>query len=125
MTRNRNEVLDVTFASMNVQRWVKNWTVQDMETFSDHRLITFTVECNHPSVETLYRNVRRTNWDTFQMHLQDNIQAVQTSPSNIEEIESMSVCLEQAVTKAYESSCKLVTKRSSKTPPWWHAPAGN
>jgi hypothetical protein len=72
-------------------------------------------------METSYRNVRKTNWDNFQTFLHNNLQTIDGSdPSNIEEIELLSNSLGNAIINSYENSCKLVKKRSGKTPPWWH-----
>ena len=53
----RSEVLDVTFASLDTWTWVKDWKVEETETYSDHRLITFDIDCSYEKVVVRYRNV--------------------------------------------------------------------
>ena len=64
VTSNRQEVIDVTIATLYTGNFIKDWHVTQEVSCSDHRYIHFTVTGIDRSVE-VYRNPRRTNWESF------------------------------------------------------------
>lgn len=60
----RNEILDVTLASQQITNRIQKWKVSTEETLSDHKEINFVLECS-VMTNTLFRNIRNTDWSTF------------------------------------------------------------
>jgi len=112
VTQNRSEVLDVTFANLAAHAMITNWKVLDRESFSDHRQIAFRINCDFPKVAVRYRNVRKTDWNRYLEILQHNVDRMgDDPPTNVEEVEVLAVNVEQAISNAFEQSCKLITLR--------------
>jgi hypothetical protein len=63
VTSNRQEVIDITIATLHTGSFIKDWHVTEEVSCSDHRYIRFTVMGNDNSVIT-YRNPRRTDWES-------------------------------------------------------------
>ena len=120
VTQNREEVIDVTLSTMNVQHCVTDWRVSRKDTYSDHRKITFVLDCQPTRVATKYRNVKSTDWEKYLNLLERKTGAMEAiAPHTKEGIELLANALEKSIISSYEASCKLVTKRRRKTPPWW------
>lgn len=69
VTKSRNEVLDVTFASVQFIGRVRNWHVSPEETASDHKEINFDLLVKKEAF-TPFKNPRRTNWKRYTAILQ-------------------------------------------------------
>jgi len=64
VTSNRQEVTDITIATVYVGNCTKDWHVTEEVSCSDHRFIRFTVTGIDRLVE-VYRNPHRTDWESF------------------------------------------------------------
>ena len=69
VTRVRSEVLDLTFANNLADRKLRNWLVSDEESFSDHRLIRFSISDVAELVPINKRRIRKLNPNSFCKHL--------------------------------------------------------
>ena len=72
ITKNRQEVLDVTLASDVIFRAVRGWKVAVEHSFSDHRYLIYTLDFN-PAPCKSFRNHRRTNWDKYEEILKNTL----------------------------------------------------
>ena len=121
VAQDRREVIDVTLATIGMQGWIKDWTVDPRETFSDHRLIVFTLECSPCRAVSKYRNVRKTDWGKYLQLLERRTADIDVSmPTTVEGVDRLCAAIEGSVISSFEESCRLVTQKSKKTPPWWH-----
>jgi hypothetical protein len=68
VTSNRQEVIDITIATLYAGNFIKDWHVSEEVSCSDHRYIQFTVMRIDHLVE-FYRNLRRTDWESFRTDL--------------------------------------------------------
>jgi hypothetical protein len=68
VTSNRQEVIDITIATLHTGNFIKDWHVTEEVNCSDHRYIRFTVMGIDHSVIT-YRNPRRTDWESYRTDL--------------------------------------------------------
>jgi hypothetical protein len=68
VTSTRQEVIDITIATLYAGNFVKDWNVTEEVSCSDHRYIRFTVTGIDHSPE-VYRNPRRTDWESFRTDL--------------------------------------------------------
>ncbi|KYB29499.1 hypothetical protein TcasGA2_TC032967 [Tribolium castaneum] len=56
--------IDVTFSTENAARWVRNWTVEEEETLSDHQFITFQLKLNGERTGNGQSSGRCCGWNT-------------------------------------------------------------
>src|SRR5690606_16475332 len=78
VTSRYRTIIDLTFGTTEVAKFIDNWRVSNEISDSDHRYITFTLD-NVGPVTKSYRNPRKTDWCTFK--------------------DTLSVCLEPEITK--------------------------
>ena len=69
---NRSEVLDITLASNSILQYIVNWKVEDEESISDHKYITFMLMAGH-TTSFFKRNVRKIEWDLFLTTFRDSM----------------------------------------------------
>ena len=112
----RDEVIDLTLASANIEHKVTNWKVSNEETFSDHKRIEFQVELKLTVMPMAYRNIRKTHWTSYREKLAENLQWNETEYTPEEITEKLTT----SVMDAYHSNCKLVENKRIKKPTWWN-----
>ena len=113
---NRQEIIDVTLATMNIMDHINNWQViGDMK--SDHRPITFDVVGEYESHSDTYRNIRKTRWDKYKRELNSQMGNVDINNDNLDDLTGL---MNEAITKAYHESCKERKKSGKNKPEWWN-----
>ena len=121
ITRNRKEVLDITLATPEVFLEIKDWTVSDTPSLSDHAMITFNLSIDKPA-EHWYRNVRKTNWEEYKLLLPGEISKLlpMREISSIDELDSWAETFTKSIINAFNKSCPL-KKVGNKHKPnsWW------
>ena len=122
VTRNRKEVLDITLATPEVFLKIKDWTVSDKPSLSDHKMITFYLTIAKP-VDHWYRNVRKTNWKDYKEFLPAEV--IKLLPwgeiSSIVELDSKAEAFTKSMENAYNKSCPLKKAGNKHKPnPWWN-----
>ncbi|XP_078487324.1 uncharacterized protein LOC144745222 [Ciona intestinalis] len=116
VTKNRAEVLDLTLCTNHMSHSVTNWKVHKDTSFSDHRLITFQVDREYSTHPSHYRNVRNATWDKYVVHLDKSLSEI---PHKLPT--TYSVVVERAISSAFECSCRLVMRSSTRRQSWWSA----
>ncbi|KAJ8911222.1 hypothetical protein NQ315_014934 [Exocentrus adspersus] len=106
VTRNRQEVIDITISNSWSSHLVTNWRVSSEVSMSDHRHILFNLETGTVPVEREYRNPKLTVWSTYKDILSRNV-GPPVRPHTIPQIESSVKNLTKAVVHAYEQSCPV------------------
>ncbi|KAJ8910203.1 hypothetical protein NQ315_014374 [Exocentrus adspersus] len=119
VTRNRQEVIDITISNSWSSHLVTNWRVSSEVSMSDHRHILFNLETGTVPVEREYRNPKLTVWSTYKDILSRNV-GPPVRPHTIPQIESSVKNLTKAVVHAYEQSCPVRKVRSRHSVPWWN-----
>lgn len=76
VTRVRQEVLDITFATINLARHIFDWRVSDENSMSDHRHICFNLTKQLSTQTVTFRDPRRTDWAGYCSHLERNLESV-------------------------------------------------
>lgn len=99
---NRREVLDITLCNGEAQRGVGGWEVSDAYTASDHNVILFTFDPSYSVPESRFRNIRKTNWESFKQYVSDKFQYV--DPNS--DIESKVNFLTEVLTDAFGNSTR-------------------
>ncbi|XP_071051862.1 uncharacterized protein [Onthophagus taurus] len=119
VTRNRAEVLDITFSSIILSSKITSWKVSSEPSCSDHRHIQFKIDLGMKS-DCTYRNPRSTNWDLFKSCLADNVTSVIATVRNCDQVEIATEQISVAIRSAYHSSSPLKVKSSNRGTPWWN-----
>ncbi|KAJ8913284.1 hypothetical protein NQ315_010950 [Exocentrus adspersus] len=119
VTRNRQEVIDITISNSWSSHLVTNWHVSSEVSMSDHRHILFNLETGTVPEEREYRNPKLTVWSTYKDILSRNV-GPPVRPHIIPQIESSVKNLTKAVVHAYEQSCPVRKVRSRHSVPWWN-----
>jgi len=120
VTSRRQEVIDITLASMSITMQINNWHVSTEASMSDHRWICFSMDLRSKVMQPR-RNPKRTNRDLFCEQLRNKLQESGTvvaaqSQTDIEtQVKHLTLC----ITSSYENSCPLSTPRQNRDPPWW------
>ena len=68
VTSNRQEIIDITIATVYAGNFIKDWHVTEEVRCPDHIYFRFTVTGIDRSVE-VYRDPRRTDWEAFRTDL--------------------------------------------------------
>ena len=63
--RRATTIIDVTFASLELEEGILDWQVSDVITESDHRLITFNLRTHVPEMEIKVRRWTVGDWSVF------------------------------------------------------------
>lgn len=122
VTRQRQEVLDITLASRDIAREVRDWRVCQEDSLSDHNTIQFSVEVDD-SPPTFRRNPRRTNWPHFAEELVLRLGEGKDYLRTTEEVEDEADRLQEALVGAYEAATPLKevkNRKSSSRNQWWN-----
>jgi len=117
--RNKRTVIDVTLVTRSILQEIHNWHVVSDDTFSDHRKIFFTIK-NDKQPPYKRRNVKRTDWDTYQTDLSAKVGMWIGSLNTPADIERELNKLNSAITSSFEHACPE-RKCSGRTKvPWWN-----
>lgn len=118
VTRNREEVLDITLASEGLVDQIESWRVSLTPSFSDHRSIHFSLK-GYEQKLIRFRNPRRTNWEQYRGFLRQHVEGKLGTvlPRSSTELNEAVNAITMLLTSAYEHSCpemKSVEKKSGK-----------
>lgn len=120
VTKNREEVLDVTLASSCIVDQISSWKVSLTPSFSDHRCIEFDLRGHVPKV-VRYRDPRRTNWEQYRnflrQHVEDKLSTV--VPRSSSELNDAVDSITSLLTAAYEFSCPEVKSSRERKDKLW------
>ena len=117
----REEVIDLTLATIEIERKVMDWKVSEEESFSDHNRIEFILRMNYTPTSTSYRNVRKTDWQLYREELLGRTSWEIEESDSLEEITQR---LTDSVQESFHVSCKLTMCKKGRKPPWWNNSLG-
>lgn len=121
VTSNRQEVLDITFASNNLARHIEAWRVSEEISMSDHRHIRFDIRATLTYQKEVYRDPKCTAWEVYKDRLK---QYLDNTPKYIKSVEGLELAVETVtvgIHMAFEESCPVKTKTSKRKVPWWNS----
>jgi hypothetical protein len=119
VTSNRQEVIDITIATVFVGNCIKDWHVTGEVSCSDHRYVRFTVTGIYRSVE-VYRNPRRTDWESFRTDLSGCLGDMTDKISNFADLEIAAKQFQDAIVLAYNENCPLAVRKNDRNTSWWN-----
>ena len=119
ITRNRQEVLDITLVSEELVDKITHWRVLEEHSFSDHRYIECIIEENVVREEK-FRNHRKTNWQMHMQELKKRIPMIPPfQPEKKEDLDILVKRFTDSCRQALEVACPLTHSRGRIRPPWW------
>lgn len=114
----RQEVIDITLCSHELNREIVNWHVSSEASLSDHRQIRFRLEAS--SIPTrMYRNPRTTNWAQYTRDLSEALGFWISRCTTVEDIEWDVATVQRTIMDSYERSC-TPRREKVRTVPWWN-----
>lgn len=118
----REEVLDVTLATMSAEPLIRDWKVRvDVESLSDHRYITYEVNHHRTSKGPIWRrNVRNTDWARYQTEILNGLNQNTTQINNCTDVDDVADSLRNICTTAFHNSCPMKCYRGKTSAPWWN-----
>lgn len=115
-TKNRKEVLDLTFGSI---KCLTDWEVSNEVSFSDHKYIDFSIDYANVVKNKFYRNPRKTDWDKFKRLISRKLGNKQFVLEDTEAIETSLNTIVDALTTSFRKSCPVSKTGTKKNQPWW------
>jgi hypothetical protein len=119
VTSNRQEVTDITIATLYAGNFIKGWHVTDEVSCSDHRYIHFTITGIDCLVE-FYRNPRSTNWEPFRTDLSGCLRDMTDRVTNFIDLETAAKQFQDAIIFAYNENCPSTVRRNNRNTTWWN-----
>ena len=116
----RSEVIDITLATNNIIDKMMDWKVIRNVSLSDHNRITYKLNSELPISTTIFRNIRKTDWEKYKSMLKVEISKMK-SDFELKELDDKARLVEEAINKSYEASNQPRTTKQSSKPKWWNA----
>ena len=120
ITRNREEVIDITLCSAAVELDVSDWRVSQEYSMSDHQTIQFTLSADFYPTKP-YRNPKKTNWDTFRRNLSMFMENWEVTVENTNGIENAVSYVTSRLIISYEESCPFQKPKDMRESIWRNA----
>ena len=122
VSRGLSSIINIT-ATSGVRNRISNWHVTPEHTFSDHKLLSFTLD-EPQGGKILTRNYARANWSTFASIIEADLEEPPSLWST-DIIESASLMLTQLIQRAFNAACPehLAKKRDKIF--WWNLECQN
>jgi hypothetical protein len=117
VTSNRQEVIDITIATLYAGNFVKNWHVTEEVSCSDHRYIRFTITGIDRIVE-VFRNPCRTDWESFRTDLSGCLGSITDKITDFVDLETTARQFQDAIISVHRDSCPLTLRRNNGNVPW-------
>jgi hypothetical protein len=111
VTLTRQEVIDITIATIYAGNSFKVWNVTGEVSCSDHRYIQFNITGIDRSPE-VYRIPRRTDWESFRTHLPGYLGSMTDKITDYMGLETAATQLQDAIVSAYNDSCPVTATGS-------------
>ena len=121
VTRNRQEVLDLTLYSDEASGMIDNWHVSDEPSLSDHKYLKFQVNLG-VTKPPLQRFVRNTNWTIYRHRLSHHLAGSGPGPDTLINREHMETVADQVtacMVAAWEDACPITRGQRSTSQKWW------
>jgi len=112
-------IIDLTITNVKASQVITDWHVDESESFSDHKYIIMKFK-DLIVDKVYYRNLKKTDWQTFQMMLW-NVPTAAKIPDTIEELERDARRLELEIKSALEVACPMRPNKTNKPGNnWWN-----
>lgn len=116
----RQEVIDVTLCSTGLREFIKGWRVDEEETLSDHRKISFTLTTGLScKPEEVFRNPKATNWNLYKEVLEGKLEGNGSRLWTVGSIDAAVDRLQKDIIDAYKEACPEKKTTGHKKVAWW------
>jgi hypothetical protein len=119
VTSTRQEVIDITIATIYAGNFVKDLNVTGDVSCSDNRCIRFNITGIDRSPE-VYRNPRRTDWESFRTDLTGYLSCMTDKVTDYMGFETAAIQFKDAIVSAYNDSFPLTVRGNTRKIPWWN-----
>lgn len=119
----RQEVIDITLCSQQIEHQILNWRVSEEVSLSDHRYIKFNLAAK-VKITQWFRNSRQANWSVYQNELVGKF-GQPTEPTTYNELDGMVDSLNKVLLSAFETACPLKRTSNKRIPLGGAAKLGN
>ncbi len=110
----REEILDVTLATMTFAHVIKDWKVTNEILLSDHRCISFHILTD--KVERItFRNPANTDWNKFLESVAESIPSKSASINSISELDRAAKDLMDLQIRCFNDACPPKTYRAGRS----------
>jgi hypothetical protein len=116
---NKPEVIHLTLGTNKIGNLVNNWHASDEPSLSDHRYTCFHTG-NITTNQVTFRNLNRTNWESYKDNVKVNLEIILRSICTIRDTDQSVDQLQQAIILSYYQNCPAKTTRSPRMAPWWN-----
>jgi hypothetical protein len=104
VTRVREQVIDISLASRNIRKSVKEWKVSQETSLSDHRIIRFKILADQKTTKE-YRNPISTDWNRYKIELAERMEPINNNIMTTDELETSVIKLQTSLLTSYEIAC--------------------
>ena len=116
---NKRSIIDITVTTRSLLPFLHDWHVENQDTMSDHRQISFYIWHDKP-VSKRIRNRRNTNWTIYETELEGKVGMWFGRIDNPKDIETELTKVSSAIIQSFEKACpeRKIGKRNRV--PWWN-----
>jgi ribonuclease HI len=120
LTRNRQEVLDVTLATVNTAGRIEKWMVDQEDFYPDHQLITWVVDDFKSKPKQFWRNPRKCDWSKYEDECSSALQRLGAPKLDTnDELQGHVTDLTAILVDGFERNCVRSLKGARKGKPKW------
>lgn len=115
-----SDVIDITLSNNSLNYPISNWRVNQEDSFSDHKYITFETLGQAP-VPARIRNPKKTDWEKFSTIVKEKLDALgdPISSTSVHQIEESAEKVKNILVGAFNKSCKVCKGKDRKLPPFF------
>ena len=117
--RHYKSVIDLTICSRFMSQTVSDWRVEDEDTCSDHKYITFSLAARRQRFES-YRDPRKTDWVTYESLLKSRIPGLDLNMRSTDDIDRVVDRLNVIILKAYQRTNVEQHFTTNHDNCWWN-----
>ena len=113
-------IIDKTIVSTVLVDRIRNWSVHDEKSLSDHKLVSFNLSFDKPKARTI-RNFKNANWIYFKSILSKKQWSNPPKTWSKETIEIEATKPQDDINDALDKICPVKEKTTKSQPPrWWN-----
>ncbi|XP_063995635.1 uncharacterized protein LOC135172991 [Diachasmimorpha longicaudata] len=113
-------IVDITMCTRRLAGRCMDWRVHREDTLPDHRRIRFRIEgCASLQQDSLRRNPRATDWDSFERNLEKRLRVGRVRPCSEDRLKDEVERIHVALTESFEMACPAKPCRQGNKVPWW------
>ena len=116
---NKRSIIDITVTTRSLLPFLHDWHVENQDTMSDHRQISFYIWRDKPAPKRI-RNRKNTNWTIYEKELEGKVGMWFGRIDNPKDIETELTKVSSAIIQTFEKACpeQKISKRNRV--PWWN-----